>query len=106
MGNIFKRGHLALGNHSKYFNNSKNRNILQMAAKVYEFEVAMTCEGCSNAVKKVLDKHGQEKGIVGHEIDLANKKVRVTSNTLDNKEVEDILKKTGLSTSFVGVKEA
>ena len=47
-----------------------------------------------------------EKGIVGHEIDLANKKVRVTSNTLDNKEVEDILKKTGLSTSFVAVKDA
>ena len=47
-----------------------------------------------------------EKGIAGHEIDLANKKVRVTSNTLDSKEVEDILKKTGLSTSFVGEKEA
>ena len=47
-----------------------------------------------------------EKGIAGHEIDLANKKVRVTSNTLDNKEIEDILKKTGLSTSFVGEKEA
>ena len=47
-----------------------------------------------------------EKGIANHEIDLANKKVRVTSNTLDNKEVEEILKKTGLSTTFVGEKEA
>ena len=47
-----------------------------------------------------------EKGIANHEIDLANKKVRVTSNTLDNKEVEEILKKTGLSTTFIGEKEA
>ena len=47
-----------------------------------------------------------EKGIDGHEIDLPNKKVMVTSKTLQKGEVEEIIKKTGLETTFVGEKDA
>ena len=47
-----------------------------------------------------------EKGIDGHEIDLPNKKVLVTSKTLQKGEVEEIIKKTGLETTFVGEKDA
>merc|ERR1711894_543576 len=95
---------------------SKNNNLIwhitnqkqgrKMAGKIFEFQVAMTCEGCSNQLKRVLDKHGQEKGIDGHEIDLPNKKVMVTSKTLQKGEVEEIIKKTGLETTFVGEKDA
>ena len=47
-----------------------------------------------------------EKGIDFHEIDLPNKKVKVTTQTLEKGEVEEIIKKTGLATSFVGEKDA
>jgi len=77
-----------------------------MAGKVFEFQVAMTCEGCSNQLKRVLDKHGPEKGIDSHEIDLPGKKVFVTSKTLQKDGVEEIIKKTGLDTTFVGEKDA
>ena len=41
-----------------------------------------------------------EKGIDGHEIDLPNKTVSVTTTTLGKGEVEEIIKKTGLDTTF------
>ena len=47
-----------------------------------------------------------EKGIDGHDIDLPGKKVLVTSKTLQKGEVEEIIKKTGLETTFVGEKDA
>ena len=47
-----------------------------------------------------------EKGIDGHEIDLPNRKVKVTSKTLGKGEVEEIIKKTGLDTTFIGEKDA
>ena len=47
-----------------------------------------------------------EKGIDSHEIDLPGKKVFVTSKTLQKDGVEEIIKKTGLDTTFVGEKDA
>ena len=41
-----------------------------------------------------------EKGIDAHKIDLPNKTVSVTSSTLGKGEVEEIIKKTGLDTTF------
>ena len=47
-----------------------------------------------------------EKGIDSHDIDLPGKKVFVTSKTLQKDGVEEIIKKTGLDTTFVGEKDA
>jgi len=70
-----------------------------MASQVYEFDVAMTCEGCSGAVERVL---GKKAGIENIKIDLPAKKVYVTS-TLSSEEVLGYIKKTGKAASFVGV---
>ncbi|XP_066474206.1 copper transport protein ATOX1 [Tiliqua scincoides] len=65
----------------------------------HEFSVDMTCEGCSNAVTRVLNKLGG----VQFDIDLPNKKVIVDSEH----NVETLLvtlKKTGKTVSYVGEK--
>ncbi|XP_053151677.1 copper transport protein ATOX1 isoform X2 [Hemicordylus capensis] len=64
-----------------------------------EFFVDMTCEGCSNAVSRVLNKLGG----VQFDIDLPNKKVTIDSeHNVDT--LLDTLKKTGKNASFVGEK--
>lgn len=72
------------------------------AAQVLEFEVAMTCEGCSGAIERILGRM-KDKGVEKVEIDLASKKVFVTA-TLSSDEVLDAIKKAGKETKFIGVK--
>lgn len=69
-----------------------------MAAQVHEFNVEMTCEGCSNAVQNVLRK---KAGIDDIKIDLSGKKVFVTT-ALDSDEVLETIKKTGKTCEFLG----
>ncbi|XP_018017737.1 copper transport protein ATOX1 [Hyalella azteca] len=73
-------------------------------AKVYEFDVAMTCEGCSGAAQRVLGKLGDKVSKV--DIDLPNKKVYVTSASLSAEELTETLKKTGKDVSYIGCKDA
>lgn len=75
-----------------------------MTAKVFEFDVAMTCEGCSGAAERVLGKLGDKVSNVS--IDLPAKKVFVTSSALSVEELTETLKKTGKEVSFVGSKDA
>ncbi|XP_075397965.1 copper transport protein ATOX1 [Tenrec ecaudatus] len=61
------------------------------------FSVDMTCEGCSNAVSRVLNKLGG----VQVDIDLPNKKVCVDSeHSVDT--LLETLKKTGKTVSYIG----
>ncbi|XP_039340816.1 copper transport protein ATOX1 isoform X1 [Mauremys reevesii] len=69
------------------------------SSKKHEFSVDMTCEGCSNAVTRVLNKLGG----VQFEIDLPNKKVCIDSeHSVDT--LLATLKKTGKSASYLGEK--
>ncbi|XP_038418433.1 lateral signaling target protein 2 homolog isoform X1 [Canis lupus familiaris] len=65
----------------------------------HEFSVDMTCEGCSNAVSRVLNKLGG----VEFDTDLPNKKVSINSE-----HSVDILlgtqEKTGKAVSYLGPK--
>uniref|UniRef100_A0A670IIW1 Copper transport protein ATOX1 n=1 Tax=Podarcis muralis TaxID=64176 RepID=A0A670IIW1_PODMU len=62
-------------------------------------ESYMTCEGCSNAVTRVLNKLGG----VQFEIDLPNKKVNIESeHSVDT--LLNTLKKTGKDASYLGDK--
>ncbi|CAK9804992.1 Copper transport protein ATOX1 [Anthophora quadrimaculata] len=72
-----------------------------MASQVYEFNVEMGCEGCTNLVTKVLNK---KEGVTNIEIDLQEKKVFVTS-TLSSDEVLQVIRSTGRACQFLGVKE-
>ncbi|XP_043925352.1 copper transport protein ATOX1 [Protopterus annectens] len=62
----------------------------------HEFFVDMTCEGCSSAVTRVLNKLGG----VQFDIDLANKKVFINSDH-DVDVLLETLKKTGKATTYV-----
>jgi len=73
-----------------------------MASQVHEFKVEMTCEGCSNAVNRVLGKL-QGQGVNKVDIDLPGKKVYVDS-TLSSEQLLETLKKTGKEVSYLGVK--
>ncbi|TFK09647.1 Copper transport protein ATOX1 [Platysternon megacephalum] len=65
----------------------------------HEFSVDMTCDGCSNAVTRVLNKLGG----VQFEIDLPNKKVCIDSeHSVDT--LLATLKKTGKNASYLGEK--
>nr|XP_009683937.1 PREDICTED: copper transport protein ATOX1 [Struthio camelus australis] len=67
----------------------------------HEFFVDMTCEGCSNAVTRVLHKLGG----VQFDIDLPNKKVCIESeHNVDT--LLETLKKTGKNASYLGEKSA
>jgi len=71
-------------------------------SQVYEFNVEMTCGGCSGAVERVLGKLGDK--VENVQIDLENKKVFVTSSQLNAAELLESIKKTGKTTSYVGLK--
>ncbi|XP_042195916.1 copper transport protein ATOX1-like isoform X2 [Callorhinchus milii] len=64
-----------------------------------EFSVDMSCEGCSGAVTKVLNKLGD----VQFSIDLPEKKVVIESRHSVDVLLET-LKKTGKNVSYVGEK--
>ncbi|XP_026713846.1 copper transport protein ATOX1 [Athene cunicularia] len=67
----------------------------------HEFFVDMTCEGCSNAVTRVLHRLGG----VQFDIDLPNKKVCINSeHSVDT--LLETLKKTGKNASYLGEKSA
>ncbi|XP_014207067.1 copper transport protein ATOX1 [Copidosoma floridanum] len=70
-----------------------------MSEQTFEYSVAMSCEGCSNAVNKVLGKISAVKDV---KIDLPAKKVFVTT-TLDHDAVLELLKKTGKACSYIGI---
>jgi len=65
----------------------------------YEFNFAMTCEGCSGAAKRVLGKIGVTEDCI--EIDMDNKKIYVTSDKPSD-EILATIKKTGKDTEYVG----
>jgi copper chaperone len=67
-------------------------------ANTYVFKVEMTCEGCSGAVKRILERN-QDK-VSDFKIDLEGKTVTVTS-ALSKDEVEVILKKCGKEVTFL-----
>ncbi|XP_023221261.1 copper transport protein ATOX1-like [Centruroides sculpturatus] len=70
-------------------------------ASTHEFQVEMTCEGCSGAVKRVLDKLGDKINKV--DIDLEKQRVYVESS-MSSEELLAAIKKTGKTCSYVGVK--
>ncbi|KAK5969786.1 HMA domain-containing protein [Trichostrongylus colubriformis] len=59
----------------------------------YTFEMAMTCDGCANAARRVLSKLGEDKVTVD-KIDVGTKQVIVTSDLAAN-DILEALKKTG-----------
>ncbi|NP_001037685.1 copper transport protein ATOX1 [Bombyx mandarina] len=64
------------------------------------FNVEMTCEGCSGAVERVLNRlKGQ--GVEDISISLPEQKVSVKS-TLSADDLLEIIKKTGKKTTYVG----
>ncbi|KAM6977878.1 copper transport protein ATOX1 [Aplochiton taeniatus] len=65
----------------------------------HEFAVAMTCEGCSNAVSRILNKSGDVK----FEIDLPNKLVWIESDKPSDVLLET-LKKCGKEVKYNGPK--
>eukprot|EP01134_Creolimax_fragrantissima_P004210 CFRG4210T1 len=62
----------------------------------HTFNVAMTCDGCAGAVKRVLAKLD---GIENVDINVADKTVKVTT-ALDAETVLAQIKKTGKETSL------
>ncbi|XP_066147079.1 uncharacterized protein Atox1 [Euwallacea fornicatus] len=66
--------------------------------QTHEYNVVMTCEGCSGAVEKVLNKHKDK--IENFNINLKDQRVKVKTN-LSPDEVLDIIKKTGKEIQYV-----
>ncbi|CAB4035889.1 Copper transport ATOX1, partial [Paramuricea clavata] len=64
----------------------------------HEFEVEMTCGGCSGAVERVLKRREDVKDIA---IDMEKQRVYVTSDA-SAEDLLEVIKKTGKKTSYVG----
>eukprot|EP00794_Sanderia_malayensis_P007605 gene7605-8445_t len=64
----------------------------------HEYQVEMTCGGCSGAVERVLKK---KEGVSNFEISLEKQRVWVESD-LSSDEILAIISKTGKKTSFIG----
>ncbi|KAG8189473.1 hypothetical protein JTE90_018125 [Oedothorax gibbosus] len=73
-----------------------------MSSQVHEFKVEMTCEGCSGAVNRILGRL-KGTGVDDFTIDLANKKVYVTS-AMPVETLLESLKKTGKECTYIGAK--
>ncbi|PIO65182.1 heavy metal-associated domain protein, partial [Teladorsagia circumcincta] len=58
----------------------------------YTFEMAMTCDGCANAARRVLGKLGDK--VTVDKIDVGTKQVVVTTD-LPASDILEALKKTG-----------
>ncbi|KAH7300943.1 hypothetical protein KP509_23G004900 [Ceratopteris richardii] len=65
-------------------------------AQTVELKVAMSCQGCVGAVKRVL---GKMEGVEKYDIDLDSQKVTVTGNVKPD-DVLATVSKTGKATSF------
>ncbi|EJD74060.1 hypothetical protein LOAG_18571 [Loa loa] len=61
-------------------------------SNTYTFELSMTCDGCANAVRKVLSKLGADISDV--QINLETQRVIVTT-TLSADSILAVLQKTG-----------
>lgn len=87
---------------------------------IHEFQVEMTCEGCSGAIRRVLDKYKGmlstfcirksihfyrllDKGVQIIDISIPDNRVEVKT-TLPANEVLDIIKKTGKKVQHVSSK--
>lgn len=71
-----------------------------MYLQTHVFNVEMTCEGCSGAVERVLNRlKGQ--GVDNVAISLTDQKVSVTSS-LSADQLLEVIKKTGKKTTYVG----
>ncbi|OQV18250.1 hypothetical protein BV898_07646 [Hypsibius exemplaris] len=73
-----------------------------MASQTQEFFVDMTCEGCSGAVTRILEKQ-KANGVNSFQIDLPNKKVFIDSSL----PVEDLLatlQKSKKEVKYIGPK--
>lgn len=60
----------------------------------------MTCEGCSGAVERVLNRL-KDQGVESVNISLPEQKVCATS-TLNSDQLLEVIKKTGKKTEYVG----
>lgn len=73
---------------------------LTVLLQTHIFNVEMTCEGCSGAVERVLNRlKGQ--GVNEVSISLPDQKVSVTSS-LSAEQLLEVIKKTGKKTTYVG----
>ncbi|CAG9840928.1 unnamed protein product [Diabrotica balteata] len=68
-------------------------------SKVHEFNVKMTCDGCSGAVERVLNKL-KDKGVEEFTINLETQKV-VVKSSLPANDVLEVIKKTGKETTLL-----
>ncbi|XP_050518459.1 uncharacterized protein LOC114332459 [Diabrotica virgifera virgifera] len=68
-------------------------------SKVHEFNVKMTCDGCSGAVERVLNKL-KDKGVEDFTINLETQKVTVKSSLPAN-DILEVIKKTGKETTLL-----
>ncbi|XP_065577644.1 ninjurin-2-like isoform X4 [Artemia franciscana] len=83
--------------------NPKHHRAANICNDIHEFKVAMSCEGCSGAVERVLGKlKGQ--GVNNVDIDLPGQKVYVDS-TLPEDFLLGTIKKTGKETVYIGLKQ-
>uniref|UniRef100_A0A0B7BD31 Copper transport protein ATOX1 n=1 Tax=Arion vulgaris TaxID=1028688 RepID=A0A0B7BD31_9EUPU len=71
-----------------------------MAEQVYEFQMAMTCEGCAAAAKRVLGKLPEVSNI---ETSVEKQRVFVTSK-LPPQQLLETLQKTGKECTYIGEK--
>jgi copper chaperone len=76
--------------------------LLCITYQVFEFNVVMTCSGCSGAVERVLGRM-KDKGVSKVDINMDAQRVYVTT-TLPSEEILAALKKTGRECSYIGVK--
>lgn len=60
----------------------------------------MTCEGCSGAVERILNRL-KASGVESFDISLTEKKVTITS-TMTADELLETLKKTGKKVTYLG----
>ncbi|XP_069129507.1 copper transport protein ATOX1-like [Argopecten irradians] len=77
----------------------QGRKSKKMAEQTHIFYMDMTCEGCSNAAKRVLGKLGVDEGNIT--IDLEKKLITVKSSESADKLTET-LKKTGKEIRYEG----
>lgn len=62
-----------------------------MSTVTYEYKVGMTCDGCSNAISRILCKID---GIQSYQTDVSKQQVLVTgAQSLDRSLIEEKLKK-------------
>ncbi len=71
-----------------------------MATQKHVFKVEMTCEGCSGAVTRVLNKLGDK--VENVDVSLETQKV-VVESAMSSEELLAVIQKTGKATTYEGV---